>query len=413
MSAIIDFIQGGHIMEFNTKLRFIVTSDIHYKMESDIEKARFEKGIKFAYDYAASHEYKNIDAFFAVGDFTNCGSEAEMLKFKDSLDRVIDKNTRITLMLASHEFHSDGGQQGAYNRLKTIFNQEADNYFEIGDCPFICISTEDGCSIKESKQNWLKKCLVDAASKDKKRPFFVFQHPHLSDTVYGSINWGDDDIIFILTDYPQVVDFSGHSHAPINDPRSIHQKYFTSLGTGSLSYFELDEFDFMYGTVPPDCKECAQYYIVEVSDKNSVRILPVDVLSNSFFNEGYVIKTPWEPDSFEFTASRALTEKKPYFSIESDITLDSIQNNVINISFPQAKTDGYRVNSYSVVIRNDFTNEIIAQKKITSSYYIFKMPESLSLEIPLDEIPEKISVEITAHGFWIVKSDKLIKKFTL
>jgi hypothetical protein len=83
--------------------------------------------------------------------------------------------------------------------------------------------------------------------------------------VYGSINWGEDDIIAILNDYPQVIDFSGHSHAPINDPRSIHQKYITSLNTGSLSYFELDEFDLMYGTVPPDAKQCAQFYIVEVN----------------------------------------------------------------------------------------------------------------------------------------------------
>ena len=45
----------------------------------------------------------------------------------------------------------------------------------------------------------------------------------------------------ILKNYPQVVDFSGHSHVPINDPRSIHQKHFTALGTGSLSYFELDD----------------------------------------------------------------------------------------------------------------------------------------------------------------------------
>ncbi len=398
-------------MDFLPKLRFIVTSDIHYKMDSDISKERFEKGMAMAYAYAEKSDYKKIDAFFAVGDFANSGTKDEMLKFKDSLDRSIKEETKITLMLASHEFHSEG-QQAAYEKLKEIFNQEADNYFEINGCPFICISTEDGCSIKDGKKSWLDSCLKDAVSKGRRRPIFVFQHPHLTDTVYGSINWGDDDIISILTDYPQVIDFSGHSHAPINDPRSIHQKYFTSLGTGSILYFELDEFDYMYGTIPPDCDECAQYYIVEVNDNNAVRIIPVDILSGQFFNEGYYIETPWEPDSFEFTDARALSENKPYFDNDFNCKC-SVFDNKLNISFNQAKTDGYRVNSYSIVVRNKETSDILYQKKISSSYYRYYMPELLSIEVDFPYAVGNFVVEITANGFWFVKSDKHITEFSV
>ena len=89
-------------MEFNAKLRFIVTSDIHYKADTDVEKERFEKGMQKAYEYAAGESYKNIDAYFAVGDFANRGQEDEMLKFKKSLDAVIAPETKIILMLASH-----------------------------------------------------------------------------------------------------------------------------------------------------------------------------------------------------------------------------------------------------------------------------------------------------------------------
>lgn len=398
-------------MVFKTKLRFIVTSDIHYKVDDDIEKERFEKGMNLAYDYASKSDYKLIDGFFAVGDFVNSGTEAEMLKFKNSIDSVISKDTKICLMLASHEFHSDSGEEGAYKRLKEIFNQNGDNYFELKDCPFICISTEDGCRIKEKKQQWLKNCLEDAASKNRFRPFFVFQHPHLTDTVYGSINWGDDDIIAILADYPQVVDFSGHSHAPINDPRSIHQKYFTSLGTGSLSYFELDEFDYMFGTVPPDCKECAQFYIVEVSDTNNVRVIPVDILNECFFNDGYLIQSPWEPDNFVYTDERAAYEHKPYFADDFDCKA-VLDGNLLKISFPQAKTEGYRVNSYSVILRNVSDNSILAQKKISSSYYRYIMPDEVALQIDFPYQSGDYLIEITANGFWYVKSDKFVKKFT-
>lgn len=396
-------------MSFITKLRFIVTSDIHYKIDEDISKERFEKGMKMAYDYASECDYKEIDAFFAVGDFANSGRKEEMLKFKESLDKVIKPETKKVLMLASHEFHS-AGQESAVALLKEIFNQQPDNYFELKGCPFICISTEDGCRIKEAKQEWLKDCLKEAAEIGRKRPYFVFQHPHLTDTVYGSINWGEDDIIAILNDYPQVIDFSGHSHAPINDPRSIHQKYFTSLGTGSILYFELDEFDYMYGTVPPDCKECAQFYIVEVSEENSVRVIPVDILSESFFSDGLYIDTPWNPDSFTYTFDRALTEKRPYFD-ESFKCKHTIIDNELNIYFNQAKTDDYRVNSYSVVIKKD--DIIIAQKKISSSYYRYNMPECLSLSVDFPCAAGDFTVEITANGFWYAKSDKYIYKFSI
>ncbi len=397
-------------MDFLPELRFIVTSDIHYKTDEDLSAERFEKGMKMAYDYAASSAYNKIDAFFAVGDFANSGRKEEMLRFKNSLDKCISPDTKKVLMLASHEFHS-GGQENAEKLLKEIFELEPDNFFELKGRPFFCISTEDGCRIKDKKQEWLRECLKSAAQKDRKRPFFVFQHPHLTDTVYGSINWGDDDIISILTDYPQVIDFSGHSHAPINDPRSIHQKYFTSLGTGSLLYFELDEFDYMYGTIPPDCKECAQFYIVEVNKENSVRVIPVDVLSGKFFNDGLLIDSPWEPDKFKYTAARALAEKKPYFD-DSFICEHSTEDGKLNISFSQAKTDDYRVNSYSVVIR-DGTGTVISQKKVSSSYYRYYMPEKIELSVNFPYCSGSFVVEIIANGFWYAKSDKFIYNFSI
>ena len=152
----------------DVKLRFIVTSDIHYKVDSDIERIRFEKGMNMAYAYAEKCDYKNIDAFFAVGDFANCGSYDEMVKFRNSLDKVISEDTKKVVMLASHEFKSDGGQAGAEKRLAEIFNQQPDNYLDINGCSFICISTEDGCSIKDEKQKWVKRCLEDAVAKNRK-----------------------------------------------------------------------------------------------------------------------------------------------------------------------------------------------------------------------------------------------------
>ncbi len=398
-------------MSFKTKLRFIVTSDIHYKVDTDVEKERFEKGMIRAYEYAEKSDYKRIDAFFAVGDFANSGREEEMLKFKASLDKVITPDTTKIMMLASHEFHNESGQAGAEKRLKEIFGLEPDNHFAIAGCNFICLSTEDGCRIKEKKQAWLKEKLALSVKNGRKAPIFVFQHPHLTDTVYGSINWGEDDIIAILADYPQVIDFSGHSHAPINDPRSIHQKYVTSLNTGSLSYFELDEFDLMYGTVPPDAKQCAQFYIVEVDENNAVRILSYDILTERFFDNEYIIETPWDPDSFVYTPDRAFSESKPYFSEDTDCSI-KYEDDKLNVEFKQAETDDYRVNAYTLSVKNS-ADETVLQKRICSSYYLNDMPEKVTAIFDFPFESGDYTLEITAHGFWIVKSDKISFQFSV
>lgn len=390
-------------MYFEPVLRFVVTSDIHYKVGVDTEVKRFESGMQYAYKYANSQLYKNIDALYVVGDFANSGSEEEMLMFKNSLDKVIDNDTKIILTMSSHEFKANG-EETALKLFKKIFNQAPDNHIIINDFHFISITTENGCSIKEKKQQWLKKELVDAVQ-DYQKPVFVFQHPHLSDTVYGSINWGDDDIITILMDYPQVVDFSGHSHAPINDPRSIHQKYFTSCGTGSFSYFELDEFDNIEGTVPSDANNCAQYLIVEVDKQNKVRIIPVDALTENFFNDGHLIEKPWNPDSFEYTDKRYLTAEKPVFS-SSDIEVNYLYN-IINIKVPQAYSCDERVDSYIIRIRDKDNNRIYCQKSIFSSYYLYNMPSYINAEFNIELAPGIYNVEITAQGFWNNYSDKL------
>ncbi len=383
--------------------RMIVTSDIHIEKD-DYQIERYRKGMKFAYDYAATQEYDKIDAFFAVGDFANSGSEWEMLTFRDLMDECLSPETERTLMLASHEFKTDG-QEGAYNRLHTIYNMEPDTHKVMKGFHFISVSTEDGCRFKEGKQNWLREELKKAASDGTKKPIFVFQHPHITDTVAGSVNWGEDDLTAIMMDYPQIVDFSGHSHAPINDPRSIHQRHFTCLGTGSFSYFELDEFDKIYGTVPPDCDEQAQFLIVEVSESGSVRILCADVLTEQFFPCERFIETPWEPTSFVYTDARYLTSVKPYFEENAEVSFDSSEKGSLTVSFTQAKIDEDIVDDYIIRIRKQKDGTVVKQAAVWSSYYLYNMPETCSVTFKDVEAGEYY-VEIFAQGFWKNRSEK-------
>ena len=202
--------------------------------------------------------------------------------------------------------------------------------------------------------------------------------------------------------YPQVFDFSGHSHVPINDPRSIFQKHFTALGTGSLSYFELDEFDKYYGTVPPQDNNCAQMLIVEANDEGQVRIYPYDILTENFFPITWEVDTPCDPDSFKYTdAIRYKNSKAPYFPDDFKAEFSDVSTNQFTLTFSQAKpSDEYYVNDYIVTVKESSTDLIVKRVGLWSEYYFYNMPETLSVTIGDLKPDTKYTVLIKANNFF-------------
>ena len=384
--------------DFRPCLRFMVVSDIHYKDEPGVENERFEKAIKIAYRLSGEQEYKNLDALYIVGDFANDGSEKQMLAIKKTLDDNVKEGTQVCITLASHEFSErNGGEQAALERFSRIFNMPYDDHRVINGFHFISLTTTRGCHFDDAKKKYAKEQL-EIASKDEGKPIFFFQHPHITDTVYGSIDWGEKDLIPILVNYPQIINFSGHSHAPVNDPRSVHQEHFTSLGTGTLSYFECDEYDKVYGTVPPKDENAAQMLIVEADEKGRVRVYPYDVLTDSFFPKRWAIDEAWNPDSFLYTDDRWKSTYQPYF--EDGAKLDvSIDNGKIKVVIPQAKDDedGF-VDDYFVNLRNS-RGFIIGRQSVWSEYYFADMPETVTVLFDLPESGE-YTVEVKARSFW-------------
>lgn len=398
--------------DFKPILRFVASSDIHYNREDPSRLKNYERGIALAYDYAASQEYNKLDALYVVGDFADSGSDDQFEDFRKTLDTCVKPETKWMLTMASHEYFSEGGEEGALERLDRIMKQKPDNHVVINGFHFISVTTTRGCKFSDEKREWIKKELDIAAKDDPFKPIFFFQHPHIQGTVYGNIYWGEDEITDILMNYPQIIDFSGHSHAPVNDPRSIHQQHFTCVGTGSFKYFELDEFDKVYGTVPPNEKNAAQYIIVEADVAGRVLIKPYDVITERFFGYEWLIETPWEPDSFKYTDARYLTDVKPYFADGAKLEF-KVEGDSVTVEFDQAKIDEDRINDYKVTIRRKSDRAIVKQVCFWSRYYLNDMPEAISQKIEELEKGEYIA-EIIARGFWNNKSaNKLVGEFTV
>ena len=396
---------------FTPILRFVALSDVHYEDEPSVERERMAKALRTANRIAdESPVYKGFDALCVVGDFANKGSQAQFAAFKHTLDEGLRPGTRRILSVASHEFMG-GGPEPAYEKLRRFFGQAPDVHEVIHGYHFISLSPSRGTSFNQDKRDWAAAQLALAAADDPRRPIFFFQHPHVTGTVYGSIIWGEDELCPILMNYPQVIDFSGHSHAPVNDPRSIHQQYFTSLGCGTLSYFENDEFDKYYGTCPPapEGHRAAQMLIVEADAAGRVRVIPYDILTDQPFPCLWDIPAAWEPDSFTYTnAKRRAAALPPYFPQGASLR---VENNLL--TFDQAAARRDYVNDYRVRLRRVRDGVLARQIALWSHYYVIPMPETLTLPLENLNPGEAYDIEITARGFWENESENtLTGRFT-
>lgn len=389
---------------FKPVLRFMVVSDVHYRDEHSVERERMELAIKTAYRLSDAEEYSKLDALYVVGDFATSGSRPQMLAFKDTLDRNLREETVAVLSMASHEFHGEG-EEAALEKFREIYAQEPDTHKVINGYHFINVTSTNGCHFDDAKREWVAAELKKAAADNPRKPIFFFQHPHIMGTVYGSANWGEDELTDILMNYPQIIDFSGHSHAPINDPRSIHQRHFTCLGTGTLSYFELDEFDKYYGTLPPQKEKAAQMLIVEADADMRVRIYPYDLITENFFPMTWKIDSAWDVKSYLYTDARYRTEVAPYFEDDAKIVVSDATEDGFRVTFDQAKTEDFYVNDYNVIVKTaDGTT--VRNSTLWSEYYFYEMPETLSVEFNGLDKNETYFVEVYAGSFWKTVSEK-------
>lgn len=389
---------------FKPVLRFMVVSDVHYRDEHSVERDRMELAIKTAYRLSEAEEYSRLDALYVVGDFATSGSRPQMLAFKDTLDRNLKEETVAVLSMASHEFHGEG-EAAALEKFGEIYAQEPDTHRVINGYHFISVTCTNGCHFDDAKRAWVAAELRKAAADDPRRPVFFFQHPHIMGTVYGSANWGEDELTDILMNYPQIIDFSGHSHAPINDPRSIHQRHFTCLGTGTLSYFELDEFDKYCSTIPPEKERAAQMLIVEADAGMRVRIYPYDLITENFFPMTWKIDSAWDPKSYLYTDARYKTTVAPYFEADAKAVISDIKADGFKVTFDQAKTEDVYVDDYNVIVKTS-DGVIVRNTTLWSEYYFYEMPETLSVEFKELSQNETYYVEIYAGSFWKTVSEK-------
>ena len=389
-------------MNFKPILRFAVMSDVHYQEDSVFQRERFESAMNTVYDYCADSEYKNLDALYVVGDFADTGTRRQMEMFHEDCEKFVRHETRLVITLANHELHYVDDYRESMANFKEIFNMDFDRHEVINGYHFISLSTtiDKGPwhdSFDASKREYLKTELEKARMDGGNKPVFVFQHPGQCGTLLGGL-YGNEEIYPILSQYPQVIDFSGHSHFAANNPREIHQNHFTSVGTGGI--YGVNSWGGIIhshiGESFTKSRDNAHMLVAEVDKNSVVRIRRLDVIAGGFFENDCYIEDAHDKSKYKYTLSRAANAPAPYFDKHSSAKL-MCDGNKTAVTFPRAYCDGERVYEYNVRLL-DKDGVIISQKSIASDFV--KLHQQSEYTTYFENIPNVETALIYAVGFW-------------
>ena len=407
-------------------LRFVVASDVHYTETVSVQDTKFRNLLTDAYEYSDNHaKYQTLDGVFIVGDIAHRGKASELDRFFSDFYEYTRPETDAQAVLGNHEFWPE--PQYAVSRYLSASGYEtADRHIVISGYHFILMSPSHYDGFDNAKLAWLDGELAAAAAADPtgKKPIFVFQHHPAYDTVYGSEDeWGVPNLNPVFAKYPQVVDFSGHSHFPINDPRSIWQGSFTGLNTGSCREWGMDlagftsktvfavnnEGDWTFNENASYLYDPGKYYVVEVNEASRVLIRAFDVGTGCEVIEPIFLASVGNPDRFAYTDDRANREATPRFADDAEVETVAVTESAASFRFPRTASGGY-VQHYRCELRQGET--LIATERRLDCGFLFPAPETLSLSFTGLSENTEYTLSIIPVTSWGNEGEPLVVNFS-
>ena len=380
---------------FKPVLRFVAASDVHITDAISSNAKKFSKMLDMAYDISFTSDtgYDKLDAVCLSGDVVDHGRASEFDVLKTILDKGLQFDYTVPFItLGNHEYEfADGFNSLGYFMEK--FDCAEDDHIVVNGFHFIrlCPTKTTGKAYSKEKQDWLKEQLEEASKDTPDKPIFVFDHHAALESVCGTINniWGSNDLLSVLKNYPQVVNFTGHSHFTSCDPRSLYQDRYTTVHCGGMAYFSLsingsnikdvqpaDEMGGI-GSSRGGVAQMGEFLIVEVDESGAIRITGYSAVFECKLYTRY-IREPADRKTFINNRTKKRVEPVPYFDVTSEVELLSSTAESVTLKFSQAKSEGY-IESYRA-IAYEGKKQVAVGYCLADNFFV-PIPEELKIVI--------------------------------
>lgn len=418
LSPNIAWAQETGLSREGVKARFLIGSDLHIQSGIGGTEGRdADKKLQFAFDTIYNLD-PQLDAFCLVGDVTDYG-KTEQYEHLMQLVNDIEHNTgysggaghtKMILCQGNHETYSPGVET-APARFKKYTGQEANKVLDVNGVKVITMGPVKGSGDGDYRGNydWFKQQLdtVIAGSSD---PFLLLTHHQIRGSSYTSPEWHGNfgqgeskDLVKLMADYPNLIQVSGHSHATLEDERSISQDLgFTAIQDSTIgAYYEnetgkVDPDTGNSASVPPQSSaaytqgktipEASQCIILDVMDNGTVKCHRLSLVRSKVEGEGTVyLYEPWVIDvpsmvsskgnlsdtrTWRYTSARQSTAA-PVFAPDATVTIDNVGETSATVSFPPAQPGSPSgldmVHEYKIVAQATDGSSIT--KRIFNDYY--------------------------------------------
>ncbi len=370
--------------------RFFVGSDVHIGRDNNASD-KLENALN-----VFNTVDPNADAVLLVGDITNNGRESEYSTLMDIINRSHFANgsdvTKTILAMGNHEFNTAGG---AAERFENGTGQDNTGayYFYKNDDPaqglvatVIKLGASNYSGDYTGCYDFLKSELEKANAANPEAPVIIMGHHGIRDTAYVTNEWygnygkgSDKDMVALLEQYPQAIHISGHSHATLEDARSIYQDDgYTAIQDATIgAYFEnesgtVDPSSGSGVTRPADSEESSQALRIDVMDDGTVQIYRMDFTDCEYMYE----ETPWTFDANDvldrpYTSVR--TGEAPAFGADAEVTVSDADEKSVVVSFPSAisadESDNNDMISRYKVVLTDPETESSVTRYVFADYY--------------------------------------------
>ncbi len=352
------------------------------------------RGQLFLREALANLHKAQIDVLIYGGDISDNGNPLVYTNYREIMRNEFgDTPPEQILIMGNHDYWNGLPPNEAQKNFTRNIGQDSPNvHKEIKGFTFIGLSPEDGRTqgtyTAEKSGKFLAPILEKAHREQPGKPIFIVSHHPPKNTVYGSDDWGNSNLVGLFRNYPEIVNFSGHTHYSIEDERSIFQQDFTAVALQSLSYLELEKGK-TPGSIPPYAGDEGRYLLVDVYPKH-MEIRRFDKNGEEIKPEArWVLPLPLAKKSFRYTAERVARRSAPEFpkGSECGIYFESKKRfNKAVLTFDAAKHEDF-VHSYALVLekRNssgDF--ESVGEILFFSDFYrgINRMAARPLFEIP-------------------------------
>ncbi len=242
------------------RLRVGILSDIHIVNGAENygsnagSSATFAKALTYFRD-------QGVDAVVIAGDMADNGLESQLMQLGNAWRKVFPGGLRpdggkVEKVFVTGNHDLEGWKYGYAKKLGVtkethardiISLHIAESWKRVFDEDYAPMYVKDikgykfvGVHYNEFSKPGAVAAFLKAhkAELSGTKPFFYTQHFHPRATCSAPWVWGQDngESTAALKAFPNAVAFTGHSHTPLTDDRTLWRGDFTSIGTGSLRY---------------------------------------------------------------------------------------------------------------------------------------------------------------------------------